>query len=354
MLAHAFMASALFLVGQPAERADPHVAQTIQKLAELTSSWSSVEIEVRHELTEYFRKDAGGTPPRSTLREKYIETSRGQRMLELINPDPGGGERVFASFADGKTCYDVTLTGGVGTAQKQYVIKRDFSDEGQSSRSAKPLPWNYLFLEQQPLFEKLDPSRWQGAQEKMDRTCDVFLVKKARYFKTEVDMVYAIDRETGAPLEVRCYNTEKDRGEDRPAWTWEAVTLDEVDGYHVSLKSRELMFAASPKDDSDSERYFLTRDLVIEKIQFNKTYEDAVFHPEIAPGASVWDQISKKQWVEAKLPEGPAAAAERSAALEGRLGPPVTWAEYLLSLGLGVGGTILALGLFLRLRGRAG
>lgn len=328
--------------------------RTLDRLTALVDSWVSLDFQVEHHLLDPTRSGPNGSPPyRTQIDQHYIATAAGQRYLQLISRDPGKQDHIYTSYCDGEKCYNITQAGSTDAPQKQYLIKRDFSDEDRSLTSAIPPPFRYLYLEQQPLGVKLNIAQLTGEDRIIGRDCDVFTLSGVRWTQNPVLLVYVIDRETGWPLRVTCFGSEADQAADRAIWDWEVEEIELAGTHTAPVASRELLHIRSLNADDGKPPREVVREIKVTSCEFDKGFAPEFFHPVIQPGASVWDQIEEKNWVEPGAVGTDESGSSGSAdTASSAIAPPRTWGQLLLKYGLTTGLIIFLLSIFTWLRTR--
>lgn len=272
------------------------------RLSREMESWKAIEIQVQHRLTDTVRTTSKGEAYSGNIEEHYIETATGQRLIQSTVGNPDGEPRRDASFSDGSRFVDITYKPGEGSDQQQYKINTSFGNEANSMLSRRPQPLSYLYLEHKPLHEQLPKSKPLGSETHLGREGELFLFSGVTWFRQPVDLVYLLDRETGLPLKVTCYASAEARENSDPLWTWEADTFDQVGDHHFPLQSTELAFVPGQADPR------MTRTLTVKECAFDKSYPKTLFQPAIQPGASVWDVVNNKNWVQRGAAPTPAVA----------------------------------------------
>jgi hypothetical protein len=269
-------------------------------------SRESVDIIV----TTSFRYEAARDDPRispsAQTSERYIEDAAGRKMYEVVRDAPGEPPSLSVYSCDGARCADVVYAGGRGSPQLSVRIKKSFGNEDQFPFCFRPLPLRYLYVGQVPLQEALRKAVHLRTEPCLGRTCDVFLFRKSDLAGLPLDIVHWIDQTSSIPLKVVGYNTEAQREMDLPCWTWEAQSLDLMDGHYIPRKSAEHSFLVN---DDGSRTTRTSSTITVEKIKYNAHHDDAIFWPDIQKTAFVYDSISKA----VRVPEGRKPATEKTA-----------------------------------------
>jgi hypothetical protein len=306
-----------------------------QKLAWLVDSWTSIEIRQREDARA---PDGAG----HETRETYIETALGWRLYETATPQPKLENRLLRNvvYYDGKrfaeSKYDDKWQIGI-------MYRKGFGMETDVPSSQRPMPLCYLYLDHLPLSKSILKAESLGRETLLGRECEVLVLKGTKWTFAPVDIVYRLDRETGVPLAVHCYEAGADRGSDKPHWSWEAQSFDRVaEGRYWPMRSIARDYVPS---ESGGKVVAATRDIVVEAIHFDKPYTEATFRPEMQPGTPILDTVNGKTDVvpgkRADQPPPPSAApvvAER----------PPDWTQTASTAGLGLGLALLLTGLGLR------
>jgi hypothetical protein len=143
------------------------------------------------------------------------------------------------------------------------------------------------------------------------------------------------------PLKVEAFRNAEARAAGRPIWTWEAGSLDEVDGRFLARESR----TTSPGIEGRPES---TIHHVVESITFGKAHPASEFWPRWDPGAVVNDATTGRV-ANVPGPSRPAAPESASTASDAviRAIEPAGWADYAPGLLVGLGVCVLGVGVVL-------
>lgn len=306
-------------------------AAMVEKLSWLMESWSSIEVHIRIDT-----RNRSGTGGRS--QETYIETGLGQRLYDRTMPVAGSDETVrWVNYADGRRFAEANWE---GPRQVHVHYTKQFeAGEGTTPSSWRPEPLRFLYLYQEPLAKVLTRADALGREQRLGRDCEVLVLRGVKWTYSPVDIVYALDCETGLPLEVRCYDAGADRERDQPQWYWEAKSFDRVEqGRYWPLRSADYVYA--PREGVGKE-LLTTRDILVESIHFDKEYPESVFRPVFEPGAHILDAATGKTSV---VPGQPVAPARSASSAPVQAMPPADWTSTLSTAGLVLGIALLTVG----------
>jgi len=332
----------------PAERA-------IRDLANEMKSWKSISLESKAEVTTHVLSK--GVSPKSRNVERYIETSSGQRMLDVTMSDLTDSPPAHhASYCDGSRCALVRYRGSKD--QGSVEIGRSFEREGYTGGNSRPYPLCYFYVDKAPLYEALPKATYLGVGHHAGRPTEVFLFRRVRWGMADQDFVYDLDRQTSIPIRMRVYPDLRDRSPDatNPGWVWAALTVDEVQGHHLPLRSELTTFVSEKGEATTAKRE--VRALELRDVRFDARFPKETFWPVIQRGVQVYDSIKKKTYREGMAKDkaevttgGDASATASTAATEpSALGGS---SPSFASASLGLGGVLLATGVLLMLKRRS-
>ena len=314
-----------------------------EKLASEMEAWTSIEIRYR---VDAENKDPArpASDPR-TFREfgRYIETSAGQRLLdERMTTDLKEDETTIQiEYCDGSKCASMLRTDTAGSpGREQVTIKRHFFIEDQNS-AGRPDQLKYLYLGLKPLPEVLRQAEHLGGGRWLDRECDRFLFTHTNGNQDPVNRVYWLDRETGVTLRLEYFETDQRRKEERPYFVWNAVSLDEVDGHHLTRDSELLQFDVNGTDPG---RVLMAYKISTEEVVYDRMYEASIFWPAITERTAVIDTIKNT----AVFPKRRAETSSIAAPI--RATEPTDWGEFVPTAAVLTGLAVLAAGLLIRRR----
>jgi hypothetical protein len=302
-------------------------------------SWYAIELHMYIEYTDYADKT---NPYTNVIDNKYIETGLGQRLLERCSHPHNGAEKLSISYSDGTRCADVAYRGGKGSAQTQVILKQSFFTEDRSAGDGRPVPLKNYYLERLPLHNMLlRKASHVGADRHLGRESDIFLFAGVLWAREPVDLVYCLDHETGAPLEIRCYDGPDARRRDLPSWVWDAESFEVVDGHHFPMYSLTVAYRAGTSEKQASWRWHVTQ------LRYNQEYPKSLFWPVIQPGAMVWDRLAQKNY-QVPLPKDAALTKEREGVpvaepIQAR--PPEGGMMVISTAGFGLGIAFVMIGL---------
>jgi hypothetical protein len=311
------------------------------------TSWKAIEIHVRENMLVQ-RIPGLPIPPESANLYHYIETSDGRRFLDAATEHNGQTEGRSLDCSDGNRCASVSFRKeGDQFQQVQVDITKHFRYERQFGWSVCPVPLKYFHIGLSPLYEALPKAQRTGEDTCLDRPCEVFLFAEFKSGKTPQDLVYHLDRATGVPLKVEAFKDKTARLDGKPSWVWQADSLDEIQGFHLPLSSSYKSFDYQNADDPVK----IALETKVESLSYNKPYLETQFWPTIQPGTVVFDTIARTAKT---VPDPKAATASPSEPLPttGHIAavPPRDWGSYVPPVGLGLGVSVLIVGLLLWMR----
>lgn len=316
--------------------------QTIaKKLARESTSWTSIELgwDAVDQRTAELKVNKDST---------YIETAAGQRLLEerIRRSDGTGGRQLF--FFDGETGGMIQFDSRNPEKQHQAIFNKYFGLERPGNPTQRPLTLRYRYLIQEPLHLAIPRGKALDASRVLGRDCLPVLFENGLSFAGQParDITYHLDLETGIPLKVEVATQGKTSA------TWTALSFDKVDDWHL-VKSSKLV---SILPDGSSQEQTET----IDQALFNQSYPEARFRPEIQQGVRIQGDPGRK----AARPEPARPPEDKGVEPVPSVGPPsvvpasvpASGDSWIVPTMLGVGVTLLAVGvgLVIRKRSRSG
>ena len=185
-----------------------------------------------------------------------------------------------------------------------------------------------------------------GRERRLDRDCEVLLIKDVKWTYRPVDIVYHLDRETGLPLEVRCFNAGADRARDAAQWFWEAKSFDRVEGgRYWPMRSVNTVFY---RDKAGVSQQLAISQIQVKSIHFNKEYAPSTFLPTEEPGTQVLDEVRDKRYIVPGVRKAVEAKANATvpASKPVLATRPADWASTASSAGLILGLALIAVSAF--------
>jgi hypothetical protein len=262
-------------------------------LARETASWDSIDVIVATD--QRLLVAIGKNPPRvSHGSEHFIETADGQKYYIKSDGEPEHPRSVLLGYSDGKRCASVVFKDPPHQDEHRSItLTSTFMDEQLTGYVMRPEPLRFWYVGVIPLREAVLKAERIGSSRVAGRSCDGFLFSAVPGGNTSQDLVYQLDDATSMPLKVEAFSNQSRYKAGKPSWSWEAITLDVVQGYHVSLNSRYTGFIV--KDDVASTTQ-LTEDYKVESITFNEKHPASAFWPTLQNGVFVNDLIAKKYY----------------------------------------------------------
>jgi hypothetical protein len=215
----------------------------------------------------------------------------------------------------------------------------------------RPEPIRFHYVGLTPLYEAIPGAERIGRSRVADRDCNVFLFRAVPGARSSQDLVYHLDDQTSVPLKVEAFANEARRRADKPSWAWEALTLDEVQGFHVPFKSKRRGYIVS--DESPSREKSIT-DYAIDSVRFNQSFPTSTFWPTPEEGVVINDLIEKTLYDDTPGKEAPTSEAPKAKATAVVERPaaspaPTSGASYV-GAGVGLATAVLAVAIFWKVR----
>lgn len=307
-------------------------------------SWSSIELKVSVR-QENQNLPAFVTDPLAHFVQHYIETARGQRLLDEIRTMASGKATRDAYYSDGERCAHVRFDPNDSSVQTKIDISDHFSYENEIGATRRPDPLGYYYIGKEPIYEALRNAKPLGDGEAAGRACDRFLFQGVKLSAVPLDAVYYLDHETSMPLRIEYYRAGGQHDSEEAIQIWEAQSLDQVGGgHHLPLKSTNQFF----RKTSSGLVPLGSNEIVIEEIHYDRPFAASTFWPTYQPGVQVIDRLKKKTIT---IP-GPARPkpAETTVAVPVQAEPPTPWTTYASYSILGLGLALIGVAVALRLR----
>ena len=265
----------------PAERAAKRLAWEME-------SWKAIELETRSRL------EAVGAGPGMPVtfdenRERYVETSEGQRFGEEESYAKGKLMARASHYGDSKRFAEVLYDAKDLQRQLAVTINRHYAMEDRGDFAKRPTPLAYFYVGREPLHKALARAENLGTSKVLGRDCDVFLFRGIRWPGGPQDQVFHLDVETAIPLKVEGFANETARRDGKPYWTWTAESLDREGPHPLPRKSTNVSYIDG--------RPVLTSKFTVESVAFDKAYPASTFWPAVQPGVRIFDTIERKSSV---------------------------------------------------------
>ena len=321
---------------------DPTEA-AVQKLAVAMRSWKSLDLRYREDVPYQGAIGPKNSPPPFNRRlGHYIETSGGERLLDVASYAPDGRSAREEGYCDGSRCARVWSKPAESGRQVEVRIGRAFMDEAKSGSTSRPHCLVFFYVGKTPIYEALPNARYLGRDRVGGREVDVFLFPRVRWAMVDQDLVYALDTESAIPVRVQSFRSDADRIADRPDWEWAATKLDVVQGHSVVIESEHKTWSRGKS--APPRTLFRNATETVESIEFDGRHPASTFWPQVQGDAKVLDAIAGK----VTLPPDPAPTPPvGKPEPQVRVAPEVGWTPMISSITLGLGLTILATGALL-------
>jgi hypothetical protein len=313
-----------------------------RSLAREMTTWSSIDLSVREEGRHVIPRK--NQPTTFSNAHHYIETQKGQRMIDSVFGSEGKKMSHVSAYDDGARCARVVFLGA--SKQHSLLISRSFLNEGGTGSTDRPPPLQFFYVGKVPIYEALSRSTYLGKGEILGKSTEIILFPRVKWGMTVQDLVYDLDKQTCIPLRIRFFVDTIDKNTFStvtPAWEWRAQTLDEVQGFHMPLRSESLQY------DTVTSATRTTRQFSIESIKYNASHPASTFWPVPQPGVQVIDSIKKSSFVV------PPRKAETSTLTETKTEqrpiqalPPYDWGVGISSVSLIVGVVAVGVGFYIR------
>lgn len=195
------------------------------------TSWDSVDVRVRHDL-EFVNPIFLNDPTNYQFKENhYIETSRGERYLEIRGIYKSNKVDRYKYFCDGKRNASLSYMKDDESIPKSLSITTSFYWENEQN-PARPQPFNFLhYVGMVPLAEALPGATWIGADRVAGRDCDVFFFPDVLWSMQHLAMTYHLDRSSAAALKLEAMQDGQER------FRWEATEVGILDGHVIPTRS---------------------------------------------------------------------------------------------------------------------
>ena len=267
------------------------IESIIADLVRETASWDSIDAHFK--ITQTLFIQIGSTPPKTSVSEEhFIETFRGQKFYKQSEKRSGKEVVGWLGYSDGVRCANVELRRPPQQdKQLSVVITKTFMNEQLTGYVMRPNPlrWHYVGLI--PLHDAIAKAAPIGTDRVAGRVCNVFLFSAVPGRQRTQCLVYHLDDATSVPLKVEAFADRDRLKEGVPSWVWEASSFDEVQGFHVALNSHYTGFVIKDKTSPIKQ---LTDDYKIDVLNYNQSYDAAVFWPAYDEGVSIVDLIERK------------------------------------------------------------
>ena len=328
------------------------IEAVVLDLVRETASWESIDAHIvvdQHLLVPVGKSQPG----RSHGSEHFVETMDGQKYYIKSNEVPGHEHVVLLGYSDGKRCASVTTRNASGQrGQKSITLTKTFMDEQLTGYVMRPEPLRFWYVGLIPLREAVLKAERIGVGHVAGRACDIFLFSAVPGQNGSQDLVYHLDEATSMPLKAEAFANQARLKAGKPSWVWEAITLDEVQGYHVPLNSRYTGFVI--REDAGSTAQ-LTERYTIEAIMFNEPHQASAFWPEFEKGVFVNDLIAKKYYYntpDKKVPRDEGTRAVSAAVDPIAAAEPTDLTPWIAGAGVVLGASFLLTGIYMWIKGR--
>jgi hypothetical protein len=313
-------------------------ARPLQRLA----SWTSLELRVRGEQINNTDVLGAEAWPRLTTSFHYVEAADGRRYLEeIIKPSGEDPDTESRHYLDGSRAATITRATARGRVVTHARIRRDFYFEKSTGWRGCPYPLATWYAGLRPLRDALGTARPLGQVRVLDRVCDLYEIDGPTHHYARA--TYALDRETGVPLELKCYPKAETSGTDEPVVHWMAESLDDVGGLWMPIRSRFIQYTGT------SPRKEMTREeILVEEVVVDPDLSAFRFWPEIGPDVLLIDEVEKRVRPASVAPLG--AEPPGSAAAIGADASQEEGGWWWTGALIGLGASLLAIGFTMHVR----
>lgn len=313
----------------------------IERLRLELNSWTSIELRVRKD--QEVRLGKGSRLDKDLyvrIDFHYIEEASGRRLFDEQMTTASGSVSRQSAYCDGGRCANVTYETSNSSKEKRVDIINYFHTEKTFGMKAMPQPLVYYYLAKEPIYEAIRRAEPLGEARVLGRNCSRYLFRGVRVTQGKQDLVYSLDNATSTPLRVESYRLDSQREPDDLFWSWEASSLDRVEGDHwFPLHSVTQNFAKG--------RETFRATITVEEIHYDRAFAATTFWPKSEPGVEVNDTINKTFTV---VP-GPSPKPAAPVATTGQVAkPPRSWTPIASGVTMGLGLTILLAALWIKRR----
>ena len=319
-----------------------------KRLAFEMGSWRSIELKVCHGISHPTTPKK--RPDFDHLVDHYIETAEGWRLNDNMTVDGSIPKSHERSYYDGSRCAQEGFAHDDLSRQSQVVIKRSFGMEDRSASTSRPVPLSCFYQGQVPLPEALLKSTYLGVERVLGRECDRFLFTDLKWYGEDRQEVYSLDKATAVPLRILTYRDPAAYKAGKALATWEAESLDQVQGHWLPLRSKQSQAVGDVPDS-------LFRTYEVQEVAFDRPFAKASFWPVIRPDIAVYDATTNKLIQSPPPPKAVAKSPDASGSppvpmVATPAVPPADWTSALPTVGIGLGIAALAVGILLWWRRR--
>ncbi len=244
------------------------------------------------------RQSRSATSARSvplTISNDYMQTSKSQRFFDRVVVGFSNGMKDHrAAYCDGTRCAEVKFHPTIVDKPVAVEISKQFMDDMIYNTLSIPFPLNSYYVGPKELIEALPSAERLPDGEVIGRPCDVFLFKAVGPADRKEDLVYHLDKQTSVPLKVACFIQPEHLAIDRPYWTWEATTLDDVEGHHVPLSSLRTKFVVKDASREVRPQVNMTTAIGVDEVEFDREIPATAFWPAYQDDVPVIDLIHGK------------------------------------------------------------
>lgn len=279
----------------------------------------------------------------------FVAQSGGRQRYESFEAGKQGPNYNFVECSDGHRYAAVSFRARDGK-QRQITISKTSVAERMIGYVRQPEPFIYNYVGLIPLREAILKAEKVGEGEVIHRRCLKYYFREVPGRRSS-DILYSLDAETSIPLKVEHFDNMERFHANSPVSTWEALTFDEVQGYHLVLNSLYKSFRDSEKSEPALQ---LTNDYHVESIKFDEAIPTSTFWPDFEPGVFVNDLIASTSYFNTPdrkaPPRGQDKAIVRSGETPIAVVPTSDWTPWLSVGGVGLGLILLIVGISIRLK----
>ncbi len=248
----------------------------VQQLDLLMQSWRTLELETRIDQENQLSPLGGEANPGLKQRLKYVESGPDRRFYEETMEFEPGPRIVNRYFQQGQAYARSAQQVSSEKSVEQATRVPGFVFESTSGRRACPLPLAAWYAGLQRLPEVLKQSVPVRQVTLLDQPCDVYEVERPT---SSIHLAsYALNVNTGVPLEVREYASPADVARDQPVFVWKAFDTGQNNPLHLPTNSELTQFGGQ-----DGSQAIVRQQIHLENVVLEPEILDSLFRPAQIP-----------------------------------------------------------------------